>query len=44
MTILKNESLMMGRGIVIVMRDIISELYPLIDDVHILKVNFIKSD
>lgn len=38
MTILKNEALMMGRGIVIVTRDIGQELYPLIDDIHILRV------
>ena len=31
---------MMGRGIVIVMRDVGQELYPFIDDIHILKVTF----
>jgi hypothetical protein len=37
MAILKNEALIMGRGVVIVTREIGQEFYPLVDDILLLK-------
>lgn len=39
MAIIKNEALMMGRGMVVVTRELGRELYPLVDDVLLMKVN-----
>lgn len=38
MAIIKNEALMMGRGMVVVTRELGRELYPLVDDVLLMKV------
>lgn len=38
MAILKSEALMMGRGIVIVAREVGQEFYPMIDDLLLMRV------